>query len=198
MIDTIRMHQKTCDQPVRPVVMTCLRWLCSSSASYHIPVACRDWLLDDSSLTAKLKKHALGVFRVQLICQEWRLPSVDESILLAQPYNRLTNIREVLLLCHDTPVVFARTVIPSSTLEGENAQLLHLKNKPLGEVIFSDPTLQRGPIEITKTVDTNNHPVWGRRSVFTLKNKPLVVSEFFLPTLFDRHSLVQPAGAISE
>lgn len=186
------MHQNTCDQPVRPVVISCLRWLCGSPASYNIPVPYRDWLFDNGSLTAKLKKYSLGDFRVQLICQEWRIPSLEESTLLAQPTNRLTNIREVLLLCHDAPVVFARTVIPISTLEGENTRLLHLSNKPLGEVIFSDPTSKRGPIEITKTVDTNNCPVWGRRSVFTLNNKPLVVSEFFLPTLFDRHFFVRP------
>jgi chorismate--pyruvate lyase len=78
----------------------------------------------------------------------------------------------------------ARTVIPHSTLTGAERQLLALNNKPLGEFLFSHKNMSRNSIQIKRgRVDQNL--IWGRRSIFKLNNKPLLVSEYFLPSLLE-------------
>jgi len=88
-------------------------------------------------------------------------------------------------------VVYARTVIPVSTLTGAQKRLTFLGNKSLGAILFSDRTMERGEVQIArlkaeqvKLDSGTNEDIWGRRSVFTLSAKPLLVSEYFLPELF--------------
>lgn len=100
-------------------------------------------------------------------------------------------IREVHLMCDDHPVVYARTVIPVSTLVGPQKRLAHLGDKPLGAVLFSDKSMRRSEVQVAclkpaqvKLATANSEDIWGRRSVFRLNDRPLLVSEYFLPDLF--------------
>jgi chorismate--pyruvate lyase len=109
-------------------------------------------------------------------------------------------IREVRLMCGDTPWVFARTVIPVRSLRGAQRRLIRLGSKPLGAALFADPGLRRGEVEVARMSPgeqlfaravgsaTSSKAVWGRRSVFWLQGKPLLVSEIFLPALLEAHS----------
>ena len=103
-------------------------------------------------------------------------------------------VRQVQLLCNDVPWVYARTVIPRRTLTGRQRRLAHLKSRSLGAMLFADPTMRRGELQlvrltardklhaiVTQRIDQAPAVMWGRRSVFTLSNKPLLVSEIFLP-----------------
>jgi chorismate--pyruvate lyase len=105
-------------------------------------------------------------------------------------------VRQVQLLCNDVPWVYARTVIPRRTLTGRQRRLAHLKSRSLGAMLFADPTMQRGELQLARLTDRDKlhsivvqqldqSPVvmWGRRSVFTLARKPLLVSEIFLPVM---------------
>ena len=155
-----------------------------------------DWLLDPSSLTRRLQQTCCGQFRVVPINQTWQRPQLNEAQALgARPHERCF-IREVHLLCDDRPWVFARTVIPVRTLTGNRRRLSRLGKKPLGAVLFADPGMKRSPIEIARlesgqtlfdaaTMPLLEKPseIWGRRSAFFLDNKPLLVSEIFLPEI---------------
>ena len=88
----------------------------------------------------------------------------------------LANIREVFLYCKNTPVVFARTVIPQTTLTGKQKELANLNNKPLGAYLFAQKDMHRDPINIT-CIEHSNEKLWGRSSVFYLSDKPLLVDE---------------------
>lgn len=154
------------------------------------------WLFDPASLTSRLVAACNGNFRVHVLDQAWYNPLHNESRRLGMRYKRMALIREVLLYCDDTPWVFARTVIPKSTLSGKRKFLANLGSRPLGAVLFSDPNMHRDDFEITKL--TTGHylyekavqgladapaSIWGRRSVFYLQNKPLLVNEIFLPAI---------------
>jgi len=90
--------------------------------------------------------------------------------------------------------VFARTVIPLQTMTGSVRRLARLGARPLGGLLFADPSVRRGALEIASISPgdtlygtatggaggTDGAPIWGRRSVFHLDNKPLLVSEVFL------------------
>jgi len=161
-----------------------------------LPNEWRGWLLDHSSLTRRLQRCCGEAFRVQVLSQRLEPPMLSEARALGRPPQEIALVRQVHLLCADTPWVFARTVIPLPSLNGGLRRLAMLGSKPLGAVLFADPKMQRQPIEVARIdprkrlyrrsrgqVIQDGNPVWGRRSVFCLHGNPLLVSEFFLPEL---------------
>lgn len=176
---------------------TRLRWRTSKQLARGLSDdELRTWLFDPASLTQRVRETCSGTFSVRVECQGWGRPRLDEYRALGLRIGRRALIREVHLLCDDRPWVFARTVIPVTTLSGEQRHLAHLGNRPLGAVLFADPHMVRGPVEVAPI--HQGHPlhlaavqglkrkpavIWGRRSVFRLGGKPLLVSEFFLPEI---------------
>jgi len=142
----------------------------------------RAWLLDKGSLTLNLKNLAPQRFSVRVLNTYFGRASLSEANALGIPFRQMVYVREVALCIDSNPVVLARSVIPKSTLTGSEQQLLFLKNKPLGEYLFKHKNMSRSPIEIKKGL-VNGEAVWGRRSIFRLNNKPLLVSEYFLTSL---------------
>ena len=156
----------------------------------------RSWLLDTSSLTQRLITHCHGQFQVEVLDESWGRPAPGELQTLGMKPGTFARIRQVRLLCDGVPWVFARTVIPYKTLKGPVRRLKMLGNRSLGEVLFADKSMSRGELEIAGITEgdylyrtatqglANKSPViWGRRSVFSLSGKPLLVNEIFLPDL---------------
>ena len=160
----------------------------------YVPAEMTNWLLDPGSLTARLIKVCPGRFRVQVLSQTWQAPLHNEIKRLGMRERQMSFIREVYLYCNDQPWVFARTVIPRKTLSGKQRHLADLGSRPLGAVLFADPHMHRDEIEVTclhakeqlyhkavAALSQRPASIWGRRSVFYLNNKQLLVSEIFLP-----------------
>ena len=157
-----------------------------------VPEGVMSWLYNPSSLTKRLIQRCPDKFRVELLSQMVKRPTFDEARRLNIRSGRSALIREVLLYCGDTAVVYARTVIPLSTLTGPQKRYANLGNRPLGAMLFADRSMRRDTVEITALnpgdvlyVQTRceDEIVWGRRSVFHVGGKPLLVSEYFLPSL---------------
>ena len=124
---------------------------------------------------------------------------LNEARQLKMRHGNYALIRQVHLLCNNQPWVFARTVIPARTLRGKQLRLARLGKKPLGAVLFADKSMQRTEMEIACILPgqplydlATGHqppkqpqPIWGRRSVFFLHQRPLLVSEIFLPEIGD-------------
>jgi len=176
-------------------------WLVADSAVISaIPKNIGQWLLDDTSLTLRVKnyctEHDLGLFSVKVLSQGICQPSSDEIKGLKLNNEQDALIREVLLYGGESPLIYARTVIPSQTLTGEQKVLGELGNRPLGEFLFSQPDLERDDMEVASLkqgqqlfdsaishLKSNPGEIWARRSVFRLKHKPLLVAEVFLPDI---------------
>jgi chorismate--pyruvate lyase len=75
-------------------------------------------------------------------------------------------------------------------------ELARLNNRSLGSVLFKDPTLYRSPFEIAlftqemewhqkvlSSVKRELSTLWARRSLFRIREKPLLLIEVFLPDL---------------
>lgn len=156
----------------------------------QLPSAVSTWLLDSGSLTQRLIRASNKHFQVQVISQKWQQAHFSERNLLGMATRELAIIREVALLCNAEPWVFARSVIPASSLTGHLRQLRRLKDSSLGQMLFRDPAMRRQPFQIA-AIDGQSHQIphflrqtstlWGRRSRFELSGKPLMVSEIFLP-----------------
>ncbi|EAR62518.1 chorismate--pyruvate lyase family protein [Neptuniibacter caesariensis] len=147
------------------------------------PQAWRSWLTDAGSLTQRLVKLSKGNFRVEVIRQGWLRPTRSEAKALGMTERQFALVREVQLIGNDQPWVFARSIIPAQTLTGSQRQLRMLGNRSLGTLLFTDPTMRRGPLQISRLKTRDHHEVWARRSIFYLSDKPLLVSEVFLPEL---------------
>ena len=156
----------------------------------NIPEPLREIILDHHSLTQRLKQLHHQTFYVRVLCHDWQEPNAEEKHFL-QCADQRASVREVLLYGSGNPVVFARSVLPQSSLMGENAELLTLDDKPLGEYIFNQPGLHRSHIEVASLPACQfnqyldfryqDEVAWARRSLFYVRDKPILVCEVFLP-----------------
>lgn len=166
------------------------------SRARDLPAGLADWLLDPGSLTRRLRGLCGDRFRVRVLRQGWARPGRDEARVLSLRPATWAWTREVQLLCDERPWVFARSLIPARTLRGRGRRLTQLGTRPLGQVLFTDPGVHRGPVEIARIVTGQRlhqrafaglaeppDAIWGRRSVFWIEESPLLVCEIFLPDL---------------
>ena len=149
------------------------------------------WLYDMKSLTQKLEDNSQK-FHVK-IRQQVTIKPLNNTHYYFNNESKLL-IREVFLYCDDIAVVFAQTEIPFSTLTEEQTYLAEIGEQSLGKHLFQDASMKRGEIEVAKFNKNSaahqlsaqikqpcEFPLWARRSIFQLNNKPLLVSELFLP-----------------
>jgi chorismate lyase len=162
------------------------------------PMLCgayRKWLIDDGSLTARLKTRYAD-FAVRPVLLKNAKSFTDESALLGLKANQHALIREVLLVGGNHPVVFAHSVLPRASLRGAWNGLGKLGNKPLGAALFANPVVKRTPLEYKKLsacspismrvagyLKTSPKALWARRSIFNLNCAKILVTEIFLEQL---------------
>lgn len=128
----------------------------------EIPQNIKNWLLDNSSLTAKLKR-IYPYFGVSII---------KESLI---NINNIAYIKREVHLCNDkTKLVYAISIIPTHC-----TNLINLGDKPLGEILFNHG--KRLQIMVAKSGN-----LWGRKSIFSFQNQEVIVCEFFLDELFKK------------
>lgn len=168
---------------------------------HRIPHSLWGWLTDNGSLTRQLRQAVGEAFNVTLLSSAWQCPTADEARLLQQRDKKRTYQREVYLNNADQPLVYARTVVPLATYHAMRYRFDALGNRPLGEMLFNEPSLQRGEIEVAclqsgddlydsacRALSEPPPQLWGRRSCFYIEGKRLLVNEIFLPAdLWSEH-----------
>jgi chorismate--pyruvate lyase len=82
-----------------------------------------------------------------------------------------------------------------TTLQGAQRRYANLGNRPLGAMLFADRTMRRDEVMVSRltvgdvlyeVTGVNKGDVWGRRSIFRVGGRPLLVSEYYLPALFEK------------
>lgn len=144
----------------------------------------RDALLDDSSLTEQLVARARSSFRVHRLEECW---SPVSDFTLRREFGPVTDThsfwsRKVLLSGLGEPWVMAHSLMPAHSACSELRQVLELGDKPLGRYLFTQPDLLRANLKLA----TTGSGMLGRRSVFYLFSKPIMVAEFFTPEYLAR------------
>ncbi len=163
-----------------------------------IPEKYLPWLLDPASLTERIINRCRGNFCVWLLDQRRTRPLRNEAEALGMRVGTRAMVRQVQLKCGDTPWVYARTIIPPSTFARKFHRFTTLGARSLGAMLFADPSTKRGEVEVacltpsdqlyhlvTRELRHKPEMIWGRRSLFRLGGKPLLVCEFFLPDIAD-------------
>jgi chorismate--pyruvate lyase len=167
------------------------RWLSANHVLRKtLPRDLQSWLSEPESLTQRLRNQFENI-SVQVLFEKQQTPFLTERRLLHLPEQRYCLVREVVLLSNQTPLILARTVIPAKTLKITQGNLARLGTRPLGEILFSAPSLQRESAGITRIEPDLwasdwqiTAPLWGRRTQYSICGQPMLVSEFFLPSLF--------------
>jgi chorismate--pyruvate lyase len=172
-------------------------WFENRSGIRHtLPENVLSWIYEPGSLTQRLRDYYGDTIGVKILLQQWNTPFLSERRLLGLPENKYSLIREVLLHADGKPLILARTIIPAKTIKMAKSNLAHLGSRPLGEVIFSYPKLERIEMDVTlidplawnqSAIDEAhiNQPVWGRRTVYAIAQRQMLVSEFFLPGVLE-------------
>ncbi len=156
-----------------------------------IPSDARSWIYETKSLTRRLRQHYGSSFAVEILFHRWKPAFLSECMLLKLPHQQYNLVREVLLHANGKPLILARTILPVQTIKIAKRNLSHLGTRPLGEVIFSYPKLERLELNTTcvpyeiwtqaLTKKTNiEQKIWGRRTVYAIHKQKMLVSEFFL------------------
>ena len=174
-----------------------LRWLpLTGINTARIPTPLRECLLDTGSLTARLARYCKGNFNLRLQGQSWQRPLPDETKILRLRGSSYALVREIYLQCDDVPWVYGRSIIPARTCTATERRLAFWGQRSLGNYLFSGRNTWRSKIEIArirpqdrlfhlagKHMAVGKTHLWGRRSIFYIKNKPLLVVEIFLTDL---------------
>jgi chorismate--pyruvate lyase len=159
---------------------------------HTLPESVASWTYEPGSLTRRLRGYYGAAVKVEVLYQRWLIPFLSERKLLNQPEHRYCLTREVMLHADGLPLILARTVMPERTITSAHRNLSHLGTRPLGEVIFSYPNLERLELQVAALnpsawsatalqLGAIQAPVWGRRTVYAIMQQPLLVNEFFLP-----------------
>ncbi len=178
--------------------------------AYATPTPMRPWLLDNGSLTLKLKARCRH-FRVKRLHQRRARCLRDEAKILHLPAPMQTWEREVLLYCDQRPMVFAHTVVPLTATANDWPLFGTLGERSLGTTLFGDPMVKRGSLQFAKlrpqhplfkraliALQDANMPVQGiktlfaRRCLYRRKQGLLLVTEVFFPWITDL-ALVPPS-----
>lgn len=171
----------------------------------------RPWLTDSGSLSARISTRC-GALRVRRVFQGLRRPGHDEASLIELSPGRNAHVREVVLLADEVPVVFAHSIVSPRDLRGPWRCIGRLGERPLSTALFENPRVRRGALEYRR-LDRRHplharlrelglgaqHALWARRSSFRLEERPLLVTEVFLPALLalDRAPVHAHAGPAS-
>ncbi len=157
-----------------------------------LPTNVHSWVYEKNSLTRRLRQVYGHEVTVEILFHRWKPAFLGECDRLNLPHQQFNLVREVLLHAAGKPLILARTILPEHTIKIAKRNLSHLGTRPLGEVIFAYPNLERLELntccipyslwtpELTDRVNIEQQ-VWGRRTVYAIQKQKMLVSEFFMP-----------------
>jgi len=132
------------------------------------------------SLTNALVSLSNNNFNVKVVSQRVAVPKFHEQIILGYPLSRAAMIREVELQLFGISVVFARSIIPLRLVE---KKLITLGSTPLGQVLFSEGKIRISKRQYAQT-SLGLSTVNARRTPYDYQGAQILVSEFFLPEIY--------------
>lgn len=150
-----------------------------------------DWLLNQDSLTRRLTRLSNDGFSVTPVFEGWQSLRDDECTALGLPADSQGWVREVHLRGRGEKWVFARSVAAREALLNSGLHMDELGTRSLGELLFSDPAFDRGPLQVRgyprqwlPDADRTGG-LWARRSCFRRGDLSILVAEVFLPAFWN-------------
>ena len=98
------------------------------------------WLNEGGSITSRIK--SFSNFKLKLLKDGPGEVDIIEDDLIISNYEE-NNIREVILLSNEEPLIYAKSIIPLETIKLGLNILGNLKENPLGDILFSNPEIKK-------------------------------------------------------
>ena len=166
----------------------------------------RAWLQSGGSLSRRLA-DAFGGFQVRVLSQGVAPARPDELAVLRRAADgqrvQRCHVREVTLWGDGQPLVHARSVLPAVQAHLTWRAVRGLGSRPLADLLFglraahcerlgharmAPCRARRLAQRLERSSDSawRGAPLWFRRSVFTRRGVPLLVTEWFAPSVRQR------------
>ncbi|MEX6230090.1 chorismate lyase [Providencia hangzhouensis] len=154
-----------------------IHWLAENDKNDKIvPANILDWLLELGSMTKRFEQHSQQVTVIPYLERYVSQDKLSADEVQSLPESPRYWVREVVMYGDGIPWLLGRTIIPEETLTDDDQQLVDIGRMPLGRYLFSRESLTRDYIHIGFCANR-----WVRSSRLRLSNKPLLLTEIFLP-----------------
>lgn len=100
-------------------------------------------LTHNGSMTALLSQHFQATIAVHVIAKTCRLAQPGEARLLSVSKRTAVFVREVILIAHNTPCLWGRTILPLGSRDRLLQAVMQLDDTPLASILFRFPNMQR-------------------------------------------------------
>ena len=134
------------------------------------------WLNEAGSITTRIK--SFSNFKLKLLKDGPGEVDIIEDDLIISNYEE-NNIREVILLSNEEPLIYAKSIIPLETIKLGLNILGNLKENPLGDILFSNPEIKKKYMLFAR-FQSKEEIFYGRKGIYTVKGYPFSVCEIFL------------------
>ena len=134
------------------------------------------WLNEGGSITSRIK--LFSNFKLELLKDGPGEVDIIEDDLIISNYEE-NNIREVILLSNEEPLIYAKSIIPLETIKLGLNILGNLKENPLGDILFSNPEIKKKYMLFAR-FQSKEEIFYGRKGIYTVKGYPFSVCEIFL------------------
>ena len=134
------------------------------------------WLNEAGSITSRIK--SFSNFKLKLLKDGPGEVDIIEDDLIISNYEE-NNIREVILLSNEEPLIYAKSIIPLETIKLGLNILGNLKENPLGDILFSNPEIKKKYMLFAR-FQSKEEIFYGRKGIYTVKGYPFSVCEIFL------------------
>src|SRR3990167_733961 len=129
-----------------------------------------EWVTNPESLTKRLREFTDNKISLHVLYDDWGMTDQNQEAW----------IRRIEWHYFDERWITATVITPDTSITEETAELKNIGGKPIGEILFQEPTLTYSDFIFEKI----NKNEWSRQRTFYFKQKPLMIIEHFLPVFF--------------
>lgn len=152
-------------------------WTSIESIESKVDASVLSWLSESGPITNRIKLSQK--FELELLNDEIDEISKEEELFL-NSFSETFRVRRVILLGNNTPVVYAKSVIPSSTIENGLSSLGKIGNAPLGDILFTPGVFTKLEMVCASFLSKEKNVYWGRKIKYSVNSEPISVMEVFL------------------
>lgn len=152
-------------------------WTSIESIESKVDPSIFSWLSESGPITNRIKLSQK--FELELLNDEIDEISKEEKLFL-NTVSETFRVRRVILLGNNTPVVYAKSVIPSSTIENGLSSLGKIGNAPLGDILFTPGVFTKLEMVCASFLSKEKNVYWGRKIKYSVNSEPISVMEVFL------------------
>ena len=152
-------------------------WTSIESIESKVNTSILSWLSESGPITNRIKLSQK--FELELLNDEIDEISIEEKLFL-NSVSETFRVRRVILLGNNTPVVYAKSVIPSSTIENGLSSLGKIGNAPLGDILFTPGVFTKLEMVCASFLSKEKNVYWGRKIKYSVNSEPISVMEVFL------------------